>query len=67
MLGLVYDKLGQKSKAIDEFTSILNNNPDNAQVQKILGNLNAGKSALAGIVDSEPTDSDTPAEIKKKK
>jgi tetratricopeptide (TPR) repeat protein len=68
MLGLVYDKQGQKDKAIEQFNKILDSNSDNAQVQKILGNLNAGKSALAGIVSSEPSDSDNaPAEIKKKK
>ena len=68
MLGLVYDKQGQKDKAIEQFNKILDSNPDNTQVQKILGNLNAGKSALAGIVNSEPSDSDSaPAEIKKKK
>ncbi|MBI3631027.1 MAG: tetratricopeptide repeat protein [Candidatus Sungbacteria bacterium] len=49
-LGLIYDRRGQKSQAIDQFTKIQALNPDNAEVKNILANLQAGKAALAGIV-----------------
>lgn len=53
-LGLVYDELGEKENAIAAFEKILSNNPDNELVIKILGNLRAGKRALAGIAEQEP-------------
>lgn len=49
-LGLIYDKKGQKSKAIEQFELISQLNPDNEEVKKILDNLRQGKSALEGIV-----------------
>lgn len=45
-LGLVYDALGDKTKAIAEFTKVKQLNPNDASVQKILDNLNAGLPAL---------------------
>ncbi len=45
-LGLVYDALGQKDKAIAEFTKVQQLNPNDESIQKILDNLNAGRSAL---------------------
>ena len=48
-LGLTYDQLGQKSKAVDVFQKVSNLNPDNEEVKKILNNLKAGKDALEGI------------------
>jgi tetratricopeptide (TPR) repeat protein len=45
-LGLVYDALGQESKAIDAFTKVQQLNPQNTDIPKILANLNAGRSAL---------------------
>ncbi|MCX6718031.1 MAG: tetratricopeptide repeat protein [Candidatus Staskawiczbacteria bacterium] len=43
-LGIVYDALGKKSKAIDAFTKLQQLNPTNADIAKILNNLNAGNS-----------------------
>ena len=48
-LGLTYDRLGRKADAISEFRKILELNPDNEEVQKIISNLHAGKNALLGI------------------
>jgi len=45
-LGIVYDFLGQKAKAIDAFTKLQQLNPTNTDIPKILANLNAGKPAL---------------------
>ena len=48
-LGLVYDKEGNKTKAIEQFEEIAKLNPENEQVKRILANLKEGKSALEGI------------------
>jgi len=48
-LGLVYDKQGNKNKAIEQFENIAKTNPDNQEIQKIISNLKAGKSALEQI------------------
>ena len=45
-LGLVYDALGDKSKAIDEFTKVRQLDPKDTNIPKILDNLNAGLPAL---------------------
>lgn len=45
-LGLVYDNLGQKDKAINVFATVKQLNPNNKNIQQILDNLNAGKPAL---------------------
>lgn len=45
-LGLVYDALGQKSKAIAEFTKLQQLNPKDTTIPVILSNLNAGLPAL---------------------
>ena len=47
-LGLVYDALGQKDKAIQEFTKVEQLNPKDTSIPKILDNLNAGLPALQG-------------------
>ena len=49
-LGLIYDRRGEKEKAIAEFEKILIFNPDNQEVETILANLRTKKSALKGIV-----------------
>jgi len=49
-LGLIYDKQGEKDKAVEQFENIAKTNPDNQEIQKILSNLKAGKSALEEIV-----------------
>jgi len=53
-LGLTYDQLGNKNKAIEKFQKVSDLNPDNAEVKEILENLEAGKNALAGIVEEVP-------------
>lgn len=53
-LGLVYDARGQKSKAIEQFKKLQQLNPQNADVAKILENLNAGRSALQNAKAPEP-------------
>ncbi|MCX6721496.1 MAG: tetratricopeptide repeat protein [Candidatus Staskawiczbacteria bacterium] len=45
-LGLVYDALGQKNKAIEEFTKVRQLNPEDTIIPKILDNLKAGRAAL---------------------
>jgi len=49
-LGLVYDKQGDKNKAIEQFENIAKTNPENQEIQKILSNLKASRSALEEIV-----------------
>lgn len=49
-LGLAYDKLGDKNKAIKQFERIEELNSDNKEVKDILKNLRSGKEALASIV-----------------
>lgn len=45
-LGLIYDKKGEKEKAIEQFVEIEKFNPENAEIKKILKNLREGKPAL---------------------
>jgi tetratricopeptide (TPR) repeat protein len=45
-LGLSYDRLGEKERAIAQFNKIAETNPDNVQVKEILSNLHSGISAL---------------------
>lgn len=49
-LGLTYDNQGLKQKAIDKFSKVLELNPNSAEIKQILDNLNAGNSALKGLV-----------------
>ncbi|MEK7082106.1 MAG: tetratricopeptide repeat protein [Patescibacteria group bacterium] len=53
-LGLIRDRRGDTKKAIEEFSKIAALNPDNAEVKRILENLNAGLPALDGIVPPLP-------------
>ena len=48
-LGLSYSKLGQVANAIKEFKDISALNPDSVEVQNILKNLKAGRSALDNV------------------
>jgi tetratricopeptide (TPR) repeat protein len=45
-LGLSYDRLGEKARAIAEFEQIERTNADNTHVKEVLENLRAGMSAL---------------------
>jgi tetratricopeptide (TPR) repeat protein len=65
-LGLIYDKKGNRSGAIEQFEKIAEFNPDNQDIQKILINLRAGKSALEGVVPGQPPLEEKPAERLKK-
>lgn len=53
-LGLIYDRKGDKQKAIEQFQMIARLNPDNAEIAQIIANLQAGKSALQKISPPEP-------------
>lgn len=66
-LGLVYDSMGQKDKAIESFSRLLNLNPGNQDVQKILSNLRAGKSALEGLNQQQPQPENPPETLPLKK
>lgn len=61
-LGLVYDREGQKEKAKEQFEKIAELNPDNADIQKILKNLEAGRPALSGITPATAPGAATPIE-----
>ena len=57
-LGIIYDSLGQKDKAIDAFTKLQQLNPTNTDISKILDNLKAGNPALqvaTPVVGNPPT------------
>ena len=48
-LGLVYDKLNDKKNALEQFKKVVELNPDNEDVKKIVSNLESGKKALEGL------------------
>ncbi|MDD4990562.1 MAG: tetratricopeptide repeat protein [Candidatus Pacebacteria bacterium] len=53
--GLTLDQLGQKSKAIEQFTILQQLNPDSkADIQKVINNLKAGNGALDGLTQQAP-------------
>jgi len=54
-LGLVYDALGDKAKAIEEFKKVQQLNPDDTSIPKILSNLNSGLPALQQTTPIAPT------------
>ena len=65
-LGLVYDRQGNKNGAIEQFEKVAQLNPDNQDIQKILSNLRAGKSALEGVVPGQPpVEEKSPEKLKK--
>lgn len=53
-LGLIYDRDGDKAKAMEQFKKISELNPDNAEVKQIIANLAAKKAALFGIAPPAP-------------
>lgn len=53
-LGLIFDREGDTDGALSQFVKIAALNPDNAEVKKIVKNLQAGRKALSGIVPPEP-------------
>lgn len=48
-LGLIYDRRGDGDGALSQFEKISALNPGNAEIERIVGNLKAGRPALAGI------------------
>ena len=48
-LGLVYDRLGDRAASLEQFQRVLALNPGNAEVGRIISNLESGKKALSGI------------------
>jgi tetratricopeptide (TPR) repeat protein len=63
LLGLVYDKSGEKEKAKKEFEKVLELNPDNQEVKKILENLAKGLPALEGISTPGTISEEKPKEL----
>lgn len=63
MLGLAYDKQGNRDAALLEFKQVALLNPQDEGVKKIVANLEGGKSALEGIVPSQPPVQQAPPEI----
>ncbi|MBU3925613.1 tetratricopeptide repeat protein [Patescibacteria group bacterium] len=53
-LGLIYDRQGINDEAIKQFEKIEELNPGNNEVENILKNLRAGRSALQDISPPEP-------------
>jgi len=59
-LGLVYDKLGKKQMAIDQFEEVAKLNPENEEVKRMLENLKKGGSALEEIAPLPAEKADIP-------
>lgn len=53
-IGLSYDQLGEKDKALEQFEKILVYNSDNEEVKRIISNLRNGLPALGVSNDQEP-------------
>lgn len=53
-LGLIYDRRGERSKAIEQFEKVASLNPGNGEIPKILANLRNGKDALENISPPGP-------------
>lgn len=49
-LGLTYSQQGKRDQAIETFEKLLESEPGNENVQKILENLKAGRPALDGLI-----------------
>ncbi|MBZ9569608.1 tetratricopeptide repeat protein [Patescibacteria group bacterium] len=64
-LGLIYDRQGNKDKAIKQFERVEKLNPDNLEVKRILVNLRKGLPALEGIQPPELPIEEAPPEIEK--
>ncbi len=54
-LGLLYARAKDNEKALSEFKKILELNPGNAEIEKIISNISSGKNALNGISPPEPS------------
>jgi tetratricopeptide (TPR) repeat protein len=64
-LGLIYDRQGDKERALKEFAQIEILNPDNQEGKVILQNLREGRGALESIVPpAEPPEKRKEAPVK---
>lgn len=52
--GLIYDREGNKEKALEQFEKIKSLNPDNQEIKNILKNIRTGRPALEGIAPPAP-------------
>lgn len=52
-LGLAYYQVGEKEKALTEFTELETTNPDNEEIKTIVANLKAGKAPVSSQVSPE--------------
>lgn len=66
ILGLVFDAKKEKAKALEQFSKIAELNPDNAEVKKIIANIEAGREPLDGIQVEQPPLQEAPPEIQNK-
>jgi tetratricopeptide (TPR) repeat protein len=62
-LGLTYSALLQNIKAINVIKQVVDLNPDNQEVKKVLENLQAGKNPLLGIVEETPVQAPVQEEV----
>ena len=60
-LGLTYDNLGMKNKALDMFTKLSSLGVQDSNILVILNNLKSGKPALDGLVQSQVVSIPLPA------
>jgi len=58
-LGLSYDAIGQHDKALAIFKQLQTTNPGNAQLEAVIANLTAGRSALSNTSFANPTKAKT--------
>lgn len=65
-LGLAYDKAGRANDALVQFRIIAQLAPDNGEVQKIVSNLEGGRSALSGIEQQQAPQAELPIEEENK-
>jgi len=59
-LGLSLGKLGRSADALVQFRDIAKSNPDNADVARIISNLEAGRDALSNVSNTTPEKGSTP-------
>jgi tetratricopeptide (TPR) repeat protein len=62
-LGLAYDQVGARQRAIQQFERVQETNPNNREVQQILQNLRAGRAPFANTQQNPPEErADLPVE-----
>jgi len=52
-LGLTLDKENKKDEALTQMKKVLELNPDNEEVKKVVANLESGKGALEGLIKNQ--------------